>query len=106
MPRAEMTLVETSAGHGYLIRDDGLRCPVRYHVLRYQALLPGSGMPVPGLHRIEGAVELGDRAGAAGFVGLPLTLKLEDGRSLRVALADESGRIFTEGHGPGCCACC
>ena len=66
-----------------------------------------SGLPVPGLHRIEGTVTLASAADAAALVGANITLDLEDGRTLNLTVADEHGRVLAEGHGPrhgcGCC---
>jgi hypothetical protein len=43
----------------------------------------------------------------ADLVGADVTLELEDGRSLALTVADDSGRVLAEGHGPkhgcGCC---
>jgi hypothetical protein len=66
-----------------------------------------SGLPIPGLHRIEGSLALSDVPEAAELVGANITLELEDGRSLALTVADASGRVLAEGHGPkhgcGCC---
>jgi hypothetical protein len=106
MQRAILTLVEECSGEGDLIRRGGPLRRVRYRISRYQGLLEGSGMPVPGLHRIEGALELSGGE-AAGLVGACLTLRLEDGRSIPITMADGTGRVVTEGHGPGHgCSCC
>jgi hypothetical protein len=99
-------LVEQCSGIG------GVRCNGRtfdrvpYNISRFQGQSPG-GMPIPGLHRIEGTVELRDIADAARWVGASLTLELEDGRTLPLTLADADGRVLAEGHGPKHgCACC
>jgi len=64
-------------------------------------------MPIPGLHRIEGSVDMRIDETDTSLVGTPLTLTLEDGRTLAVTLVDRSGRVLTEGHGPaGGCSCC
>jgi hypothetical protein len=98
-----MTLVEECSGLGELSRQGTVIRPVRYRISRYQAKLP-SGLPVPGLHRIEGTIDSAD--GDADLVGAPLTLRLEDGRALGITLADAHGRVLTEGHGPRRCVCC
>ena len=70
-------------------------------------MLEGSGMPIPGLHRVEGSVDLDGAEVAPDLVGACLTLKLEDGRSVPITLADADGRVLDEGHGPGRgCSCC
>lgn len=101
-----MKLVEQCSGIG------GVRCNGRtvarvpYNISRFQGQSLG-GMPIPGLHRIEGTVELGGVAEAADWVGERLELELEDGRTLPLTLADEHGRVLAEGHGPRYgCACC
>jgi hypothetical protein len=106
MQRGTFKLVETCAGTGDLIECGVVLRQVRYSVSRFQGMLEGSGMPVPGLHRIEGSIDaLGDDG--ARLVGAPLTLRLEDGRALAITLADRDGRIFAEGHGPSRgCSCC
>ena len=107
MQRGILKLVETCAGTGELISQGVVLRQVRYHVHRFQGMLEGSGMPVPGLHRIEGDVDfaLGDEQ--LHLIGAPLTLRLEDGRALPVTLADRDGRIRSEGHGPARgCSCC
>jgi hypothetical protein len=62
-----------------------------------------NGMPVPGMHRIEGRIDGPD---LSGLVGIPLTLRLQDGRALGIMLADAGGRVLAEGHGPSRCMCC
>lgn len=107
MQRGTFKLVEECSGSGALIHHGALLRRVHYTINRYQGMLEGSGMPIPGLHRIEGSVDLRADDSEAALVGEPLTLQLEDGRTLAVTLADRSGRILTEGHGPsGGCSCC
>ena len=79
---------------------------VAYRINRYQGMA-GSGLPIPGLHRIEGTVALADVAEGAALVGADVKLDLEDGRTLALTVADEHGRVLAEGHGPGRgCSCC
>jgi hypothetical protein len=100
-------LVEECSGSGALIQHGAVLRHVRYTISRFQGMLQGSGMPIPGLHRIEGSVDLHGDDVEARLVGEPLTLKLEDGRTLAITLADRSGRILAEGHGPSRgCSCC
>jgi hypothetical protein len=64
-------------------------------------------MPVPGLHRLEGSIDFPVGDARTHLLGASLTLRLEDGRTLPVTLADRHGRILTEGHGPSRgCSCC
>ena len=107
MQRGALKLVEECSGTGDLLRHGERLQRVRYRISRYQGMLEGSGMPIPGLHRVEGSVDLEGSAETAALVGTALTLKLEDGRSVAVTLADSSGRVIDEGHGPGRgCSCC
>lgn len=101
-----MKLVEECSGVGELIAPRGVFRPVRYHIHRFQGMAP-SGLPVPGLHRIEGSIDLEAVEEPASLIGSSLTLKLDDGRTLALTLADEQGRVLAEGHGPRHgCACC
>ena len=102
---AAMRLVEECTGIGRISWREHVIDEVAYDVRRFQGFAP-SGMPVPGVHRIEGQVSLENRADAVALVDAVLTLHLEDGRSLRVQLVDGSGRILAVGHGPSRCACC
>jgi len=96
--------VEQLAGTGQLVDDDTVLRQVRYSITRYQGMLVGSGMPIPGLHRIEGSTDF--EVADISLIGKPLTLRLEDGRALRVMLAARDGRLLSEGHGPSRCLCC
>ena len=101
-----MKLVEEYAGVGSLrIRDRNLGA-VPYRISRFQGMAI-SGLPIPGLHRIEGMLTLASLAEAGNLVGADVTLELEDGRSLALTVADDSGRVLAEGHGPSRgCGCC
>jgi hypothetical protein len=99
-----MKLVEERSGTGELIQDGVPLRKVRYSINLYQGFVEHSGLPIPGLHRFDGRIDCGDAP--AGWIGIPLGLKLEDGRVLAVTLAGTDGRIFSEGHGPSRCSCC
>ena len=101
----KLTLVEECSGVGDLILKGEVLRQVRYTISRYQGTAE-SGLPIPGLHRIEGSLDLDANADMTDLVGAPLTLRLDDGRAIGVTLADSEGRILTEGHGPGRCSCC
>lgn len=103
--RDDLRLVEHYEGFGQLEWRDEPRGQVRYDISRYQGM-SDSGLPIPGLLRIEGRVDLSAVRGASELVGEGLTLRLEDGRSLRLTLEDANGRVLTEGHGPSRCSCC
>ena len=101
-----MKLVEESKGEGTLsVRGEPVG-RVGYAISRYQAMMAG-GMPVPGLHRIEGRLALEALPPAVGIeCDMHLSLELEDGRLLEFTLIDTEGRVLAEGHGPGKCGCC
>ena len=103
--RSHMKLVERFDGVGELSWRDRVFPRIRYRISRYQGMAP-SGLPVPGLHRIEGSVDIAAIPEAAEMAGCELKLRLEDGRSLTVSIASGDGRVLTEGHGPGRCGCC
>jgi hypothetical protein len=99
-------LVEEYAGVGALRFRERKLGEVAYRILRYQGMAV-SGLPIPGLHRIEGTVALAGLADRAALVGADVTLDLPDGRTLALTVADEHGRVLAEGHGPGRgCSCC
>jgi hypothetical protein len=101
-----MKLVEECDGVGQLLQGGTEVRRVRYRISRYQGMMP-SGMPIPGLHRVEGSVEVEASGGVGGLVGAPLTLRLDDGRTMPITIEDETGRVLTEGHGPRLgCSCC
>ena len=107
MQRGTFKLVEACSGSGALIHHGAVLRQVRYTINRYQGMLEGSGMPIPGLQRIEGSVDLEVDEAEARLIGAPMTLALEDGRTVPVTLADRHGRILSEGHGPSRgCSCC
>ena len=101
-----LKLVEEYAGVGSLRTRDRNFGAVPYRISRFQGMAI-SGLPIPGLHRIEGTLTLSSLADASNLVGSDVTLELEDGRSLALTVADDSGRVLAEGHGPGRgCGCC
>ena len=104
MQHATFKLIEQLSGTGALEQDGAILAPVRYSITRYQGMLVGSGMPIPGLHRLEGSTDF--EVAHVSLIGRPLTLRLEDGRALAVTLAARDGRLLSEGHGPGGCSCC
>ncbi|MBI4522109.1 MAG: hypothetical protein HY701_14830 [Gemmatimonadetes bacterium] len=101
-----MKLVEEYAGVGDLMQKGEVVRRVHYRISRYQGLLEGSGMPIPGLHRIEGTIDVDAGWDTGGLVGASLVLRLADGRTLPITMIDPGGRILSEGHGPLKCTCC
>jgi hypothetical protein len=99
-----LRLMEEQSGTGQL-EGRGPVLQVRYQIARYQGF-SGSGMPVPGVFKLEGSLDLSPAHDPAALVGADLTLRLEDGRLLRITVADRSGRVLSEGHGPSRCLCC
>jgi hypothetical protein len=104
VPQAIFKLVEQLAGIGELVHEETVLRTVRYTIERYQGMFEGNGMPIPGLHRIEGSTDF--EVTDVSLICKPLTLRLEDGRALRVMLAARDGRLLSEGHGPSRCLCC
>ncbi len=100
-----LTLVEECTGSGTLESGGQRSLPVRYEIRRFQGIT-ASGLPVPGLHRIEGQVEPLTSDSLEAMVGVGVTLRLDDGRALGVTVASAHGRVLTEGHGPSRCHCC
>jgi hypothetical protein len=101
-----MKLMEESSGIGELTLDGAMLCQVRYRLSRFQGMMEGSGLPIPGLHRIEGFIDFDGKSDALEWIGTPLALKLADGRMLGVTIVNTEGRILSEGHGPSKCQCC
>ncbi len=101
----ELKLIEECRGSGELRTTRRTYSNVDYEIDRFQGM-SASGMPIPGLLRIEGRVDLGAVDDRAALVGSTLTLTLADGRTLGLTLADADGRVLTEGHGPSRCTCC
>jgi len=100
-----LKLVEKCAGVGTLSLDGQEYDHVSYAIDRYQGMA-NSGLPVPGVHRVEGSVELDGVPESARRIGAQCALRLADGRVIGVTLADSEGRVLTEGHGPSRCTCC
>lgn len=101
-----MKLVEECSGLGELLRGEKPLGQVQYNIRRYQGMTEGSGLPIPGLFRTEGSIDLGSASEASSWIDVSLTLRLKDGRSLGIVLTDSSGRVLSEGHGPSKCLCC
>ena len=101
-----MKLVEEYAGVGDLSTQGDVVGRVRYQIARYQGMHDVSGVPIPGLHRIEGSLAAVQTVDFARLVGRSLILRMEDGRALGITLANDDGRVLAEGHGPMKCLCC
>jgi hypothetical protein len=101
-----LKLVEQYSGVGSLRSRERTLTAIPYRISRFQGMAV-SGLPIPGLHRIEGTVALAGVPDVAALVGANIQLDLEDGRTLALTIADETGRVLAEGHGPrhgcGCC---
>lgn len=103
--QAHMKLIEQCDGTGELQWRGRVFPRIRYHIRRYQGMA-SSGLPVPGLHRIEGSLDVAAIPEAAQMAGCNLKLRLEDGRSLPVSIESGDGRVLVYGRGPGRCGCC
>ena len=99
-----MKPVEEYAGEGQLSWQGG-SCAVGYRLTRLQGM-GANGMPVPGVFRIEGDLDLGGERVPAAAVNSPVVLKLGDGRSMHLTVTTREGRVLSEGHGPSRCLCC
>ena len=100
-----MKLVEEKKGIGALRWRGNAYASVAYSVSRYQAMT-SAGLPVPGLHRIEGHLDIDALPDGAEMAGGSVVLELEDGRSMNLTVVDDSGSVLAEGHGPSKCMCC
>jgi hypothetical protein len=100
-----MKLVEQRSGQGTLTLAD-TEIPVFYSITRFQGFVEQSGLPIPGLHRLEGSLDFDKSMIKPDWIGTPLGLRLEDGRVLAVTMMNADGRIVSEGHGPSKCLCC
>lgn len=98
-----MRLVETLEGTCDLVHRGNVHPGVPFRADRYQGFAR-SGLPVPGVQRIEGVIQLPAAPGVA--EGAFVTLRLEDGRELRMTVTSADGRVLAEGHGPSRCLCC
>jgi hypothetical protein len=101
-----MKLVEEVSGTGDLMLNGDVLRTVRYRIRRYQGVIEQSGLPIPGLHRLEGAIDFDPGKDPLDWIGAGLNLRLDDGRVLGITIADPSGRVLNEGHGPSKCQCC
>lgn len=100
-----MKLVEECVGIGSLTWRGEEFGGVSYAINRFQAMTT-SGLPVPGLHRIEGKLGLANVADSDKLPGGSVSLKLEDGRTISLTVTDDEGGVLAEGHGPSKCGCC
>jgi hypothetical protein len=101
-----MKLIEQRSGTGELLQNGTVLRPVRYTIHLHQGFVEHSGLPIPGLSRLEGHIDFDPQNDPADWIGIPLGLRLEDGRVLGIMLDDTDGRLFSEGHGPSKCSCC
>ena len=99
-------LLEECAGEGELIEEGGPTRQAAYRVRRFQGMTEGSGMPIPGLFRIEGSITLKSNESLENAIGAALRLRLTDGRVLAITVIDRDGNVLSEGHGPSKCMCC
>jgi hypothetical protein len=98
-------LVEEQAGVGRLTHGQTDYANVRYRLSRFQGMTR-AGLPVPGVHRIDGQVQFSGDTDYRHLVGSSIKLSLEDGRELHVVMVDDAGHVLAEGHGPSRCTCC
>jgi len=101
-----MKLVEECSGKGELMLNEAKLRDTRYSIRRFQGFVESTGLPVPGLFRIEGSIDFNASSDSSEWIGSPLRLRLEDGRVLGITLVNTDGRVLSEGHGPSKCLCC
>jgi len=101
-----MKLVEECSGVGELMWGGRSVRKIAYQVRRFQGISEGSGMPIPGLFRIEGAIDFDAAKDSLQWIGSDLGLKLEDGRVFGISVLNREGQVLSEGHGPSKCVCC
>lgn len=104
-PSVPMRLVERYRGRGDAAWGERVYRGVAYRIDRFQGM-SASGLPVPGLHRIDGSIDVAEIPEICELVDREFTMLLEDGRSLRLRLTAADGRVLAEGHGPSRCQCC
>jgi hypothetical protein len=97
--------VETREGVGTVSCAGVTYRNVRYGIARFQGMTR-AGLPVPGVHRLDGRVEFASRDALASMIGSNLSLQLDDGSVMQLELLDDEGRVVAHGHGPGRCLCC
>ena len=97
--------VEDKAGTGSVRCHGETYQNVHYEISRYQGMTT-AGLPVPGVHRIEGRIHFSADEAQSTLSGSDMVLTLEDGATLNLTLLDSDGRIVAEGHGPSRCNCC
>src|SRR5262249_20304746 len=85
-----MKLIEQNSGVGDLMLNGEKLRQVSYHLTRYQGVVAGSGLPIPGLHRVEGSIDFDPTKDSLDWIGMPLSLKLDDGRVLRITVVDQN----------------
>jgi hypothetical protein len=102
-------LIEECTGTGDLLLKSLVLRQVRYQIKVFQGVFEGNGLPIPTQRTIEGSIDFGDSNESRdldNLVGADLTLRLQDGRTIGVTIADESGAIHQRRHGGGACGCC
>ena len=101
-----MKCIEERSGVGLLIQNETVLREARYYLKLHQGFVEHSGLPIPGVYRLEGSIDFDPKTDPADWINSPLGLRLEDGRVLGISIAGPDGRILSEGHGPSRCLCC
>ena len=97
--------VETREGVGTVACAGETYANVRYGIARFQGMTR-AGLPVPGVHRLDGHLEFENTEALQALVGSEVSLHLDDGSVMKLELLDSEGRVVAHGHGPGRCLCC
>ena len=99
-------LVEECSGDGELLLKSLVLRRVRYQIKVFQGVFEGNGLPIPTQRTIEGRIDLDNPHESSELIGADLMLRLDDGRTIGVTIADETGAIHQRRHGGGACGCC
>jgi len=97
--------VEQRAGVGTVFCAGVTYENVRYRITRFQGMTR-AGLPVPGVHRLDGRLAFAGQVSLEALVGVDLSLHLDDGSIMKLELLDNEGLVVAYGHGPGKCMCC
>jgi hypothetical protein len=98
-------LVEECSGDGELLLKSLVLRQVRYQIKVFQGFFDGNGLPIPSQRTVEGSIEFG-APDAGDLIGANLTLRLEDGRTIGVIIADDTGAIHQRARCTTGCSCC
>ena len=93
-------LIEQPVGEGDVLEENGPVGRVHYHLAIYRHF-SDEGEPVPPNLEVEGRITAHDDLDIAGLhrLGIELTLRLADGRTLNFRVIDDTGTIHSTALG-------